>query len=156
MEMETAENQVWKREHVFIGQDFSSKEDCLRFIADKAVKLGLCNDSEVTYEGFLFRESQGPTGLEDGFAIPHTRCNAVVKSGVILVKTKEPVEWDSMDDKPVQVMIALIVPNQDGNNEHIRLLASLSRMLIKKDFRESLKASGSEEEIFHILSEVMN
>ncbi len=67
MEMETAENQVWKREHVFIGQDFSSKEDCLRFIADKAVKLGLCNDSEVTYEGFLFRESQGPTGLEDGF-----------------------------------------------------------------------------------------
>lgn len=151
-----AENQVWKREHVFIGQHFDRKEDCLRFIAAKAVELGLCNDAEVTYEGFLFRESQGPTGLEDGFAIPHTRCNAVVRSGVILVKTEEPVEWESMDDNPVQVMIALIVPNQDGNNEHIRLLASLSRMLIKKDFRESLKASGSEEEIFHILSEVMN
>ena len=60
-----------------------------------------------------------------------------------------------MDDQPVEGMLALIVP-KDGSNEHIRLLAALSRMLIKKDFREALKGSSSEEEIFELLSGVMN
>lgn len=149
------ENQVIKQEHVFIGVPAASKEECLRIIAQKSVELGLCSDADAAYEGFLFRESQGETGLEDGFAIPHTRCDAVVKSGVIFVKTQQPVEWESMDDQPVQVMIALVVP-KDGNNEHIRLLAALSRMLIKKDFRDALKASASEEEIYEIMSRAMN
>lgn len=61
-----------------------------------------------------------------------------------------------MDDQPVNVMIALIVPKEDGSNEHIRLLAALSRMLIKKEFRESLQNSQSEDEIYEILSKVMN
>lgn len=148
-------NEVMKREHVMIGLSAGSKEECLRAIAQKAVELGLCDDAEAAYEGFLFRESQGATGLEDGFAIPHTRCDAVVKSGVIFVKTQQPVEWESMDDKPVQVMIALIVP-KDGSNEHIRLLAALSRMLIKKDFREALKGASSEEAVYELLSGVMN
>ena len=71
------------------------------------------------------------------------------------LETERPVEWESMGDEPVQVMIALIVP-KDGSNEHIRLLASLSRMLIKKEFRESLKGSSSEDEIYGLLSGVMN
>lgn len=149
------ENQVIKREHIWLGAAFRNKEECLRGIAAKAVELGLCDDEEAAYEGFMFREAQGATGLEDGFAIPHTRCDAVVKSGVIFVKSIQPLEWESMDDKPVQVMIALIVP-KDGSNEHIRLLAALSRMLIKKDFRESLKTSQSEDEIYTLLSQVMN
>ena len=149
------ENQVIKREHIWLGAAFGSKEECLRGIAAKAVELGLCDDAEAAYEGFMFRESQGATGLEDGFAIPHTRCDAVVKSGVIFVKVTQPLEWESMDDKPVGVMIALIVP-KDGSNEHIRLLAALSRMLIKKEFREALKESQSEEEIYELLSQVMN
>lgn len=150
-----AENQVIKREHVFIGMDFRDKQDCLHTIAEKAVELGLCNDVEGAYQGFLFRESQGTTGLEDGFAIPHTRCDAVVKSGIIFMKSNQALEWEALDDQPVNVMIALIVP-QDGSNEHIRLLASLSRMLIKKDFREALRNSQSEDEIFELLSKVMN
>lgn len=149
------DNQVIKQEHVWLGAEFKDKEECLRGIAAKAVELGLCDDAEAAYEGFMFRESQGPTGLEDGFAIPHTRCDAVVKSGVIFVKSTQALEWESMDDQPVQVMIALIVP-KDGSNEHIRLLAALSRMLIKKDFREALKSSESQEEIYNLLSKVMN
>ena len=150
-----AQNEVIKREHIMLGLSAADKEECLRAIAQKAVELGLCTDAQAAYEGFMFRESQGATGLEDGFAIPHTRCDAVVKSGVIFAKTQKPVEWESMDDQPVEVMRALIVP-KDGSNEHIRLLAALSRMLIKKDFREALKGSSSEEEIFELLSGVMN
>jgi len=150
-----AENQVIKREHVFLNMDLKDKKDCLHIIAEKAVELGLCSDVEGAYEGFLFRESQGSTGLEDGFAIPHTRCESVLKSGIIFVKSNTPLEWEALDDQPVDVMIALIVP-QDGSNEHIRLLAALSRMLIKKDFRESLRNSQSVDEVYELLNQVMN
>lgn len=91
-----AENQVIKREHVFVGMSFQDKNECLHALAEKSVELGLCNDVEGAYEGFLFRESQGTTGLQDGFAIPHTRCDAVVKSGVIFMKTTEALEWEAL------------------------------------------------------------
>lgn len=149
-----AKNQVIRQEHVFIDVPVASKEECLRMISKKAVELGICSDADAVYEGFMVRESEGETGIEDGFAIPHTRCEAVQKSGVIFVKSQQPVEWESMDDQPIQVMIALLVP-KGGNNEHIHLLAALSRVLIKQEFRDVLKASTSEEEIYQIISDAM-
>lgn len=147
--------EVIKESYVFTGMDFAGKEEALRTIAEKAVELGLCRDVEETYQGFQERESQGPTGMEEGFAIPHTRCEAVLHTGIIVMKSGNELEWESFDGKPVHIMIALIVPKENYGNEHIQILASLSRMLMKQDFRQKLKESDSPHEIYEVIHQAV-
>lgn len=148
--------EVIKQEYIVTGMDFSNKEEALRGIAEKAVELGLCRDVEETYQGFMERESEGPTGMEDGFAIPHTRCESVLHTGIIVMKSKNALEWESFDGKPVQIMIALIVPKENYGNEHISILASLSRSLMKQDFRRNLKQSDSASDIYEVIHQVVS
>ena len=147
--------EVIKQEYIFTGMDFKSKEEALHTIAEKSVELGLCRDVEETYQGFLERESQGPTGMEEGFAIPHTRCEAVLHTGIIVMKSVSEIEWESFDGKPVDIMIALIVPKENYGNEHIQILSSLSRMLMKQDFRNKLKVSDSAQEIYEVIHQAV-
>jgi len=123
--------EVIKKEYIFTGMEFGSKEEALRSIAEQAVSLGLCRDVEGTYQGFLERESQGPTGMEDGFAIPHTRCESVIRTGII-------------------------VPKENYGNEHIQILASLSRMLMKQEFRNRLMESDSSGEIYEVIHQAVS
>lgn len=143
--------EVIRQEYIFTDMDFKTKEEALRAIAGKAVELGLCRDAQETYQGFLEREAQGPTGMEEGFAIPHTRCGAVLHTGIIVMKSKNQLQWESFDGKPVDIMIALLVPKEDYGNEHIRILSSLSRLLMKQDFRNQLKESTSAGEIYRVI-----
>lgn len=143
--------EVIKQEHIFVDLDVSSKEDALWAIAKKAVELGLCRDTEETYQGFLERESQGPTGIEDGFAIPHTRCKSVLRTGILVMKSKRDLQWESFDGKPIRIMIALIVPEEHFGNDHIQILAALSRSLMKQDFRQSLAETDSPREIYETI-----
>lgn len=147
--------EVIKQEYIFTGMDLADKEEALRLIAEKAVELGLCRDVEETYQGFMERESQGPTGMEEGFAIPHTRCEAVLQTGIIVMKSKHELEWESFDGKPVHIMIALIVPKENYGNEHIQILASLSRMLMKQDFRRKMEESDSSREIYEVIHQAV-
>lgn len=147
--------QVLRREHIFMDMEFMDKVGCLHAIAEKAVELGLCRDVEETYQGFLAREEEGPTGMEDGFAIPHTRCESVLRTGIVVMKARTALEWESFDGKPVQIMIALIVPKENYGNEHIQILASLSRMLMKQEFRNRLKQSDSQEEMFEVIQQAI-
>ncbi|SET69706.1 PTS sugar transporter subunit IIA [Lacrimispora sphenoides] len=148
--------EVIKKEYIFTGMEFGSKDEALRSIAEQAVSLGLCRDVEGTYQGFLERESQGPTGMEDGFAIPHTRCESVIQTGIIVMKSKNELEWESFDEKPVHIMIALIVPKENYGNEHIQILASLSRMLMKQEFRNRIMESDSAGEIYEIIHQAVS
>ena len=147
--------EVIKQEYIFTDMELNTKEEALHAIAEKAVELGLCRDVEGTYQGFLEREAQGPTGMQDGFAIPHTRCDSVIQTGIVVMKSKRELEWESFDGKPVQIMIALIVPKENYGNEHIQILASLSRMLMKQDFRRKLTESDSAEEIFEVIHQAV-
>lgn len=148
--------EVIRQEYIFTDMELNTKEEALFAIAEKAVELGLCRDVEGTYQGFLERESQGPTGMQDGFAIPHTRCDSVIQTGIVVMKSKRELEWESFDGKPVRTMIALIVPKENYGNEHIQILASLSRMLIKQDFRRQLTESDSPEEIYGLIRQAVS
>ena len=143
--------EVIKKEYIFTGMEVTTKEEALRAIAERAVELGLCRD----VEGLMERESQGPTGMQDGFAIPHTRCESVIQTGIVVMKSTRELEWESFDGKPVQIMIALIVPKENYGNEHIQILASLSRMLMKQDFRRKLTETDSAEEIFEVIHQAV-
>ena len=88
----------------------------------------------------------------EGFAIPHTKSADVKKAGVIVLKTDNGIEWNSLDGSPVRFIISLLIPEDEAGTTHLSLLSSLSRMLIHGEVREQLMNAGSSREIFETLN----
>ncbi len=147
------EDSVFKREYVFMDADVSTKEECLAFIAERAVELGISSSVQGTVDGFMLRENEGSTGFNDGFAIPHTRCDDVLKPSVIVVRTKNGIDWPSMDGKPIVVIFALLVPKQVEGTVHLTLISSLARKLVSAEFQKTLLSSHDPDEIFDIINQ---
>lgn len=130
-----------KEENVFVAQSLGSRQDMLRFIAEKAVELGVVSDAEVTLEAFLAREAMGETGMTDGFAVPHAKSPAILEPAVIVVKNDRALDWPSFDDKPVDIAIALLVPEGEAGTTHIRLLSKTAVLLMRDEFKDLVRGS---------------
>lgn len=149
------EDSVFKKEYVLLDADVSTKEECLAFIAEKAVEFGISSGVQATVDGFMERENVDSTGFSDGFAIPHTRCDAILKPSVLVVKTKHGIDWPSMDGEPTVVVLALLVPKEVGGTVHLKLLSALSRKLVNAEFQKSLLNSDNPDEIFGIINQAI-
>ena len=130
-----------RAENVFVGQSLQTREDVLRFIADKAVELGAANDADVVHDAFVAREEMGETGMTDGFAVPHAKSSAITQACVLVVKNDHVVDWPSFDDKPVDIMIALLVPEGEAGSTHIRLLSKTAVLLMKDEFKALVRGT---------------
>lgn len=140
--------QIMEPGNVFMGQDFSGRDEVLAFISNKAVELGIADDADALVASFLVRESEGTTGMMDGFAIPHAKSPTVKRPAVIVVKGDSGVgEWDTMDNEPVEVAIALLIPASEAGAEHLRLLSCVAEALMDDDFRESIKRAVDPEDV---------
>lgn len=104
------------------------------------------NDARKFKEAILNRESQSSTGLGDGIAMPHAKTKAVNQPAVLFAKSKNGVEYESLDGKPSFLFFMIAVP-EGANDTHLQTLASLSRMLIDPDFVNRLKQAGTPEEV---------
>lgn len=132
---------------VFIGEKLDSRDAALRFVSRKAAELGFADSADIAYEAFLVREAEGVTGLQWGFAIPHAKSEVIHKAGVIVLKMKEPVEWPSFDNQPVDIAIALLVPDGQAGTTHLQLLSKTALMLMDDDFRSFLRQNNDKAQI---------
>lgn len=130
-----------KAVNVFVGQSLQTREDALRFIADRAVELGAADDADVVYDAFVAREEMGETGMTDGFAVPHAKSAAITQACVLVVKNDHVIDWPSFDDKPVDIMIALLVPDGEAGTTHIKLLSKTAVLLMKDEFKALVRGT---------------
>ena len=130
-----------RAENVFVGQSLQTREDVLRFIADRAVELGVADDADVVYDAFVAREEMGETGMTDGFAVPHAKSTAITQACVLVVKNDHVIDWPSFDDKPVDIMIALLVPDGEAGTTHIKLLSKTAVLLMKDEFKALVRGT---------------
>ncbi len=115
----------------------SSKRQALHLVAGAAAQaLGL-TEAEV-FEALMEREQLGSTGLGCGVAVPHARLKGLDRVAGVLVRLDQPVAYDSVDDRPVDVLFALFAPPA-GGTEHLRALAAVSRALRSSELRERLR-----------------
>ena len=127
--------------NVFVGQSLDTREDMLRFIADRAAELGITDDAGAVYEAFVAREEMGETGMTDGFAVPHAKSDAIKEAAVIVVKNDHAIEWPSFDDKPIDIAISLLVPDGEAGTMHIRLLSKTAVLLMKDEFKALVRGT---------------
>ena len=128
-------------ENILLNQQATTKEEALRTISDAAARLGIADDADAVYAAFLAREEIDKTGMVDGFAVPHCKTDAVKNAAVIIFKNAQPVEWPSLDDKPVDIAMALLIPDSEAGTTHLRLLSKAAMLLMDDNFKSKLRES---------------
>ncbi len=137
-----------KPENVFLGQDFDGRDAALSFVSNEAVKLGIAEDADELMAAFLARESEGTTGMMEGFAIPHAKSDTVKQASVIVVKDESGVAgWDTMDGNPVKVAIALLIPGVQAGTTHLKILSKVAEALMDEEFRATVTSATDPAEI---------
>ena len=106
------------------------------------------DQAENLFHSLVARERLGSTGIGEGVAIPHCRVAGFNRIHGCLIKLEDPVDFDSLDDQPVDLIFALIVP-QEQNEEHLTTLARVASIMQDDSSRERLRQCSSSEELFN-------
>jgi len=141
-------SKVLTEKDVAIGVDIASKPELLKYLADFAKKSDSNLDSEAIYGEYLLREQQCPTDLGDGIAIPHVQTASVKKLTMLVVKLNHPIAWT--DTINVDIVLSFLVPDPEKDYQHVPYLASVARLLLKKDFLKKLRLAQNESEVVNL------
>ncbi|MEV6546118.1 fructose-specific PTS transporter subunit EIIC [Streptomyces sp. NPDC051665] len=139
---------------VKVRLDAGDKEGVIREMAGLLARTGKVVDVEELVATALRREAQGTTGLGEEIAIPHAKTDAVSAPVVGFARSAEGVEWGSLDGTKARLVFMIAVPEATAGDEHLRILALLSRKLMDAGFRERLSAAEDESAVLGVLSEV--
>lgn len=139
---------------IMIPLQASDKESCIRAMIDGLEAAGSISDKAAYLDAVLKREQTGSTGIGFGVAIPHGKSNGVSKPGLAFAKLSQPLDWDSLDGNPVQIVFMIAVPEAAAGNEHLQILIALSRKLIDEQFRQSLLEVTEPQQLKAILENV--
>lgn len=125
----------------------SSKRRALELLAQTIAQDIPDIDTDDLVRRFLARERLGSTGIGHGIAIPHCRINN--SSGAIgaLITLNQPVEFDSIDAEPVDILFAMLVP-EDAHSEHLQNLAALASALTRSEFRQRLRSASDDAALY--------
>ena len=129
-----------------------SKSEALDQIVDLMVKSEKINDKEAYRKQVYAREEESTTGIGEGIAIPHGKCDAVTKPGLAAMVVKNGVDFDSLDGEPVTLMFLIAAPNTE-DNIHLDVLSKLSVLLMNEEFTESLRNAKTVEEFMTIIND---
>lgn len=102
---------------------------------------------DLLFDNFVSREKLGSTGIGNGVAIPHCRTPGIKKIYGFLAKLTTPVDFDAVDDKPVDLVFALVVP-QEKNDEHLSTLARIAGIVQDELSRQKLRDCGNDDKLF--------
>ena len=110
------------------------------------------NDIKEVKRAVSEREKIMSTGVGKGFAIPHGKSNGVNEIIAGFGKTKEPIDFEALDEEPVN-LVFLLVGKENLVGPHIKLLSRISRMMNKDEFREALMQAKTPEEIYSVFEQ---
>ncbi|MEO1015384.1 MAG: PTS sugar transporter subunit IIA [Pseudomonadota bacterium] len=139
------------REGVTANLHARCKREALAFLSEQAASItGL--DAETIEKALMERERLGSTGVGSGVAVPHGKIAGIPEIVALLAKLDAPVDFDAVDDKPVDLVFVLLAP-ADATAAHLKALAKASRLLRSEDIRSALRGADTAEAMFAIATE---
>ncbi|MFF3331384.1 fructose-specific PTS transporter subunit EIIC [Streptomyces sp. NPDC002888] len=139
---------------VEVRLEVADKEAAIREMAGLLARTGRVADVDALVRTALRREEQGTTGLGEEIAIPHAKTDAVTAPVVGFARSAEGIEWGSPDGTKARLVFMIAVPEAAAGDEHLRILALLSRKLMDAGFRERLLAAPDERAVLDVLGEI--
>jgi len=126
------------------------KQAAIAELVDVLDENGLISDRDTVLEAVLTREKTRSTGIGSGIAIPHGKCKAVKELVMAVGILAEPVDFESVDGKPVKIILMLVSP-LDQTGPHIQALAKISRLMLDQEFKESCEKVESAEQLYELI-----
>jgi PTS system nitrogen regulatory IIA component len=108
--------------------------------------------SAAVLAALLEREAAGSTGLGEGVALPHARLEGLERLQGVFVRLDAPVPFDAVDDQPVDLILALLVPAEATGLEHVQALARSARLLRRPELREQLRKAQTADAVHALLA----
>ncbi|MEZ3508168.1 MAG: fructose-specific PTS transporter subunit EIIC [Lachnospiraceae bacterium] len=130
----------------------ANKAEALDQLVELMVQSGKINDKEAYRRQVYAREEESTTGIGEGIAIPHGKCEAVTKPGLAAMVVKDGVDFDALDGEPVTLIFLIAAPNTE-DNVHLDVLSKLSVLMMDEDFSDSLRNASSVEEFLSIIDQ---
>lgn len=130
----------------------SDKKQTLEQAVALMAKSGKIADEEAYRKQVFAREEESTTGIGEGIAIPHGKCDAVTKPGLAAMVIPGGVDFESLDDEPVTLLFLIAAPNTK-DNVHLDVLSKLSVMLMDEEFTAKLRAARSVDEFMKIVDD---
>ncbi len=133
-------------DHIRVPIDATDKQGVITALVDLLAETGDLTDRDAALDAVLKRESERTTGIGYGLAIPHGKSDGCKKLVMAAGKPIEPVDFQSLDKRPVTFVVLLISP-PDQTGPHIQALAKISRLMNIEAFRQAVDKAGSAEEL---------
>ena len=145
-------SEILSSDSILCCQTLTSKKTALEELS----KLLANKDTTLSYievlDCLLAREKLGSTGLGNGIAIPHGRLKGGKKTIAAFMQLQYGIDYDAVDQAPVDLLFALIVP-EDSTDEHLQILSHLAEMFSVTETLERLRSGSTADGIFKILTE---
>lgn len=136
---------------IMLDLDVSTKVDMLNVLTDCFEREGKLNDRGAFFKDVMWREGEGETGIGMGVAIPHGKSSGVNKTALAIGTTKNDLEWASLDDEPVRIVILFAVTEGDSDVVHLKLLQHVAMLLAHESFVDRLHAVKTPAEMLTLL-----
>jgi len=136
--------------HVVVGLRVANKAHLLQELAHRSA-VALSIDERRIFSALEAREQLGSTGLGKGFALPHARLDGLMAPFALLVRLTRPIDFAAIDERPVDLVILLLTP-VDAGNEHLAILAAVSRPLRGDAFVQRLRRAPDAQALHNVLA----
>ena len=134
-------------ERSLVDVQVSSKKKLLEQLATIiATTLGDASADDI-YERLLNRERMGSTGIGEGIANPHCRLLQCQQAIGMLLRLEEPIDYDAIDGKPIDLVFALLVP-EEATDEHLQILATLAGNFSQEEYRDALRKAPDARHLY--------
>lgn len=138
---------ILTKDRISCNISLSSKKRTFEYIADFLASSVAEIDADDLFEHLTQREQLGSTGIGNGIAIPHCRCTNVTQTTGALITLNDPVDFDAIDNHPVDIIFVLLVP-KEATDEHLQTLSQLAEHLDQSEYRNRLRKAENIDALF--------
>ncbi|HUH65249.1 MAG TPA: PTS sugar transporter subunit IIA [Syntrophales bacterium] len=145
-------SEIFRKEYIIEELKAKTKREVLEELSGVVTRDDGALNHELIVNTLLEREKLGSTGIGDGIAIPHGKLSDINELIVAFGRSRQGVEFDSMDGKPATLFFLLLAP-ESTTGLHLKALAKMSKMLKDAAFRKQLIEAKSKDELYLIIAE---
>lgn len=113
-------------------------------------------DEDEVYQEVMTREELSTTGFGNGFAIPHGKSSDLKKPIVSVCKLARKIDWEAMDDEKIDTVIMLIIPKDNAEDVHLKLLSALSYNLMDQNMQDKIREADKEDDLAAVIESMLH
>jgi multiphosphoryl transfer protein len=133
--------------------DGRTKQEVIKLLSDQLYLAGRVDEPQLLEEAIWNREDTYSTGFGHGFALPHCKSKHLASNSIVVARLAKPVEWGSLDEKPVDVVLLLAIREKEDARAHMKIFAKLSRLVMRDEFRDQIRNQTDSSQLTEFLKQ---